>query len=85
MATRRKYVRDVVVTEEKPAENVIRVSQRTMASNFVRRAIWLLSNPNEDNKEKTVHDTVILRAIDNAIPKAIIIAEVVRRRIAGLY
>lgn len=85
MATRRKYIRDVVDTEEKPAENVIRVSQRTMASNFVRRAIWLLSNPTEDNKEKTVHDTVYLRAIDNAIPKAIIIAEVVRRRIAGLY
>ena len=85
MATRRKYVRDVVVTEERPAENVIRVSQRTMASNFVRRAIWLLSNPTEDNKDKTIHDTVILRAIDNAIPKAIIVAEVVRRRIAGLY
>jgi hypothetical protein len=56
-----------------------------MASNFVRRAIWLLSGPTEDNKEKITHDTIFLRAIDNAIPKAIIIAEVVRRRIPGLY
>lgn len=55
-----------------------------MANNFVRRAIWLLNNPTEENENK-IHDTIFLRAIEGAIPKAIIIAEVVRRRVAGLY
>jgi hypothetical protein len=40
MATKRKYDR-VVEESEKPAENVIRVTTRTMATNFIRRAIWL--------------------------------------------
>lgn len=40
MATRRKYER-VIKESEKPAENTIRVTTRTMATNFVRRAIWL--------------------------------------------
>jgi hypothetical protein len=58
-----------------------------MASSFVRRAIWLLSpaGANDEKKDKQVYDTIFLRAIDSAIPKAIIISEVVRRRIAGLY
>lgn len=58
MTTKRKYIKDVFITEERPAENIIMVSQRTMASTFVRKAIWLLSHRTEGNKGKIVHDTI---------------------------
>ncbi len=83
MATRRKYDR-VVKEQAKAPENEIRVSMKTMNGGYVSRAIWLLSK-NPEEPEKTLWDTVVLSAIEGAIPKAIIIAEVVRRRIPGLY
>jgi hypothetical protein len=57
---------------------------KTSNASFVKRALWLFTHKPE-NAEKPLYDTVNLTAVENAIPKAIIISEVVRRRIRGLY
>jgi len=82
MATRRKYTRETV-DQPKPEDNVLRINVRTEATRFVRRAIWLLQGSKGDEKAEPF-DSIYLTAIESAIPKALIIAEVVRRRVADL-
>lgn len=83
MTTRRKYTR-VTVEQARPEENVIRVTARATASTLVRRALWLFQGSRTDNQPPH-YDTIIITAIENAIPKAVIISEVIRRRIADLH
>jgi len=80
MSTRSKY-RKVPSNENKEGENSekyeIRVSvKRSPNSYIIRSAVLLL-----EDKE----DFVILKAAGNAISKALLVSEIVRRRIAGLH
>ena len=83
MATRRKYYKEEV-EPTKPLENELRISTRVEATKFVRRAMWLLLGTKGDENAKPF-DSITISAIDNAIPKALIISEVIIRRVPDLY
>jgi DNA-binding protein len=77
MSTLRKYKR-VNKTEEKLAENEIRLNARGSPHKYIAYAAHLFNNPEKP------HDRVVLKASGLAIPYAVTTAEVLRRRIKGL-
>lgn len=63
------------------AVNDIRVSTRAADGSYIRRALELFNGAEKVEKQTTIY----LRGIENAIPKVLIISEIVRRRIPGLH
>lgn len=63
---------------------MIRIGNRTEANAYVRRAIWLLLGTKGDEEAKPF-DTIEISAIDSAITRALIVADVVRRRVPGIH
>lgn len=78
MATKSKYRRvpNDEEREEKPI-NEIRVSNRFSPSSYIVSTAKLFLEGK--------HETVVIKATGNAIHRAIMVAEVIRRRIKGLY
>eukprot|EP01017_Pseudomicrothorax_dubius_P034248 TRINITY_DN4673_c0_g1_i1.p1 TRINITY_DN4673_c0_g1~~TRINITY_DN4673_c0_g1_i1.p1 ORF type:complete len:313 (+),score=121.39 TRINITY_DN4673_c0_g1_i1:22-960(+) len=63
--------------EEKAPENEIRVMAERKVSTYIKYALDLLKTKNAD--------TVIVKASGNAIPRACLMAEIIRRRVKGLH
>jgi len=78
MATRSKYEKMPTTNkEEKSTENEIRLSARRKPNPYIIRAAALFL-------EKKL-DYIVLKGLGNTIPTALLVAEVLRRRIKGLH
>jgi hypothetical protein len=69
-----------VPQSEKSAPSDLRVSSRGNIVAYVTRAVGLF-----DGTEGDKFETITMRGIDRAIPMVLTLAEVTRRRVAGLH
>ena len=74
--TKDKYVKVKEELLEKPKSNEVRVSKEGKPSKFLYWGIHLMNK---------YPDKIIVKAIGNAIHKAFIVAELLKRRIRGLH
>jgi len=80
MATRSKYIqikaKDI---PQKSAENEIRLSRKTRENRYIVYAAALLLD-----KDKKI-TSVTLKGLGETIPRVLLVAEILRRRIKGLH
>jgi ribonuclease P/MRP protein subunit RPP25 len=67
------------VGERKTEENEIRVTSKGQLRGYVRYAINILT------KEDSTHEEIVVKATGNAIVKGLILVEIIKRRVGGLY
>jgi len=71
------YEKKVDREKEKTAENEIRVTSKGQIKNYLGYAFRILN--------KTDHKDLIIKATGNAIVKAVILIELVKRRVGDLH